>query len=500
MIDNNTAKNIDIIEQPNLILHNIQKQEIDIEEFLEQINFLYRNVSNKNECYIKMMNKYDYLNQANASTMVKLNTLFDKTKWYLYADRDNKYVWQKPDILDLYHSLNIYGNMKEEGNKKICQSTENIKSLIGMMIDIDMKESIFSNMDLVNVFDMLTEEKIIGGTIPNCNAVIYTGGGLHLIYKFKYPIPATDKSKSLVSKMQDAFTAHIKEQLVILDNKKVKLDKLSLVTSTRISSSYNSKTLTKVKFVIVNEKLLELNEYQKVFDEIKPYSRKNKSKKLIHLGLSNKGSKAIKTHMMLETRKNDLIRLQNEYPEVCVDNEEKMCFLYCNFTIQQLYVNHADSQMKAENKRFEDIEMSKEQIKVFFTDAYNETVEFNSNFEKPYKPRQFRSKMNSLTKRTYKFKTETIVAWLDIPEDVQWNLKTIAIPSVVKARNKVRNKETAQKRKEERRNENGLTSREQQKQDLINKVKELKEQGLKQKEVAEILEKGIATVKRYWNI
>lgn len=371
---------------------------------------------------------------------------------------------QKPDILDFYHSSNLCGDMKEEGSKKFSQLTENIKVLIGLMIDIDMKDSIFSNMDLVDAFDMITEEKIIGGTIPYCNAIVYSGGGLHLIYKFKYTIPATDKSKTLVSKIQDAFASYIKEQLVILDNKKVKLDKLSLVTSTRINGSYNSNTLTKVKFVIVNKKLLELNEYQSTFDEIKPYSRKkNKSKKLIHLGLVNKGSKAIKTTTMLADRLNDLIKLQNDYPEACVKHEEQMCFLYCNFTMQRSVINQIDCELR-KSKKFEDIEISKEELKSFFKDAYEETVEFNNNFIKPYKPRQLRSKLNILTKRTYKFKTETIIAWLEIPEDIQWNLKTIAtkeiVKEIVKERETVRSSVRAKERKAERRNEVGLTSRE----------------------------------------
>ena len=37
------------------------------------------------------------------------------------------------------------------------------------------------------------------------------------------------------------------------------------------------------------------------------------------------------------------------------------------------------------------------------------------------------------------------------------------------------------------------------KEDLINQVKELKSQGLKQKEVAEKLNKSLRTIKGYWN-
>ena len=84
-------------------------------------------------------------------------------------------------------------------------------------------------------------------------------------------------------------------------------------------------------------------------------------------------------------------------------------------------------------------------------------------------------------------------------EDIQRNLKTIAYEEVVKKRNKERLKKISEQRKADRRNENGLTKREQNKQDLISKIQEFKSQGFKQKEVAEKLDKGIATIKRYWN-
>lgn len=53
------------------------------------------------------------------------------------------------------------------------------------------------------------------------------------------------------------------------------------------------------------------------------------------------------------------------------------------------------------------------------------------------------------------------------------------------------------KRNEARRNEEGLTSRQQQKKELINKVKELKQQGLKQVEIADKLGITKGTVSKY---
>lgn len=52
-------------------------------------------------------------------------------------------------------------------------------------------------------------------------------------------------------------------------------------------------------------------------------------------------------------------------------------------------------------------------------------------------------------------------------------------------------------RKNKKRTEEGLTSRQQQKTELINKVKELKQQGLKQVEIADKLGITKGTVSKY---
>ena len=199
--------------------------------------------------------------------------------------------------------------------------------------------------------------------------------------------------------------------------------------------------------------------------------------------MAKSAGQARRAYILLEDRKNDLKKLQQEYSECCVNNEEKMCFLYCNFSIQQRIHNYIDTTMKNENIKFEDIEINKEVKEAFFKEAFEETVEFNSDFENPYKPRQLRSKMNVLTKKNYKFTTEKIILWLNLHEDVQVNLKTIASKEVVESRKKKRLKVISQERKAARRNENGLTSREQQKQNRLEEIRKLLKEGLNQSEI-----------------
>ena len=91
-------------------------------------------------------------------------------------------------------------------------------------------------------------------------------------------------------------------------------------------------------------------------------------------------------------------------------------------------------------------------------------------------------------KEGYWYKNETLIERLDITEEEQKHLKTI-ISRKEKYR---RNKDYAleyqkQYEKAKRRNEEGLTSREQQKKDTIAKIKELKTQGLNNTKIAEAL-------------
>ena len=94
----------------------------------------------------------------------------------------------------------------------------------------------------------------------------------------------------------------------------------------------------------------------------------------------------------------------------------------------------------------------------------------------------------------YWYKNETLIDLFQISREEEKKLKLRTIISTEEKYDRNNNR-----RREKGRNENGLTSREQSKEDLISKVKELKSQGLKQKEVAEKLNKSLRTIKGYWN-
>lgn len=74
------------------------------------------------------------------------------------------------------------------------------------------------------------------------------------------------------------------------------------------------------------------------------------------------------------------------------------------------------------------------------------------------------------------------------------------IATIVRGKDFFLKEKRNQRERMHRRNQHGLTVREQQKQDTIKKISELKQQGFKQIEVARQLDLNKSTVSRYWNV
>jgi hypothetical protein len=96
-------------------------------------------------------------------------------------------------------------------------------------------------------------------------------------------------------------------------------------------------------------------------------------------------------------------------------------------------------------------------------------------------------------KEGYWYKNETLIDRLGITPSEQKHMKTI-----IGTEEKYDRKN--EKRRSDRRNEEGLTKREQEKKTLIKSIHLLKNEGYTQKEISKKIGKSIRTIKNYWNI
>ncbi len=402
------------------------------------------------------------------------------------AKKGSEYVQYHYKINDL--SYNIGKAISLDANIYITPNSffmpkrkiENIRKLNALYIDID-----YYNIENLSIYDhekvlAILENDYFGQDVPEPSFAIFTGRGL-AVYWLIEPVPIK------VLPLWNAIQKHFLEKLKIMGADSKSIDSARVM---RLAGSINHKTGERAKLYIYDEKLVyTLKDIQEDYlPKLTPYV-KNPAYK--GRGRKSKIVNFYTLYSLHYARLNDILKLQEIRDGYCRNNygiltesgqREFMCFLY-------RYWNCCYSNDKVQ--------------------ALQNTLEFNQGFKQPLASREVEKitiqaeraytewlldSPNGVYKRGgYNYKNETLISLLNITDDEMKVLITIIGP-------KEKNRRKKEKRKRERRNEEGLTKREQQKRETIILVQELKEQGLTQKDVAERLNKGLRTVKLYWNV
>ena len=377
---------------------------------------------------------------------------------------ENKYEWQE----DIFITPNTMYLPQRQ--------VKNIRQLRALFQDIDCEKIGLEKAETVYLIWILHYEN----KIPKPSLVVDSGRGLHVYWVIKNaPYGALQTWQEL----QD----YLYHQLKHLGADKRATDGARVL---RLPNTINSRSKTTCKVLYSEEieySMYDLREqylnYNPKLYQLKLQQTKNTDKKVMY----NKFFNSYSLHM---ARAEDLERLckLRKYDVKGHRNMIIHCFAYW----KGIYIR-------------DEFELQ------------NTVIELNNSFVEPLKENEIASIVRSVGKAIDKFieyeqgirngqdkrvtkgmrdkggywyKNETLIERLEITKQEQQHLKTII------------GTDEKYKRKNEKRtprNENGLTKREQQKQDLINSIKELKKLGYKQKDVAKKLNKGIATIKRYWN-
>ena len=402
------------------------------------------------------------------------------------AKKEKEYVQYHYKVNDLTYNIgkavsldaNIYMTPNSFFMPK--RKIENIRKLNALYIDID-----YYNIETLKTYDherilAILENDYFGQDVPEPSFLIYTGRGL-AVYWLIEPVPI--KVLPLWNSIQKFFVDKLKDMGA--DSKSIDGARIM-----RLAGSINDKTGLRSKLYMYDENLVyTLRDIQNDYlPQLTPYI-KNPAYK-------GKGRKAkvvnfYTLYSLHYARLNDILKLQELRSGYCRNNDGKlteegqrefMCFLY-----RYWYCCYCNDPGQALENALEFNQGFRKPL------VNNEVEKITMQAEKAYEKWLLDSPNGVYKRGGYNYKNETLIEKLNITDEEMKVMTTIINPS-----EKLRRK--LLKERESRRNEDGLTKREQQKRDTIKAVQELKERGLSQSIVSKELGKGIATVKRYWNI
>ena len=346
---------------------------------------------------------------------------------------------------DIYYTPNTF-------NSPIKREREYLWQLHRFYIDIDHKAGTepIDPFEVVGAVEQLVEEK----KIPQPTEYINSGRGIHIYWDINNcHIMLLD----IWEKIENHLFNTIKELERSIKNISVDTRVKDPTRLLRLPGTINSKNNSKCYSMLKNEgNIYNIFDLKKAYIKVNKQYKKNKSK-ITYLPTKN-----------LYTL--NMSRIEDFKHIVSLRNGDIKGY---RNTLIMLYSYHY---------RLVNEVTVEELIKV--------TKEFNKSFREPYNVKELTSVCRSVNRtvkhfqednsKGYKFTHKYIINALDLQEHEQRELLTIISTRVKYDR---KNK----KRNEARRNEKGLTSRQQGKKDRINSILELKQQGYNQSKIAEKL-------------
>lgn len=379
-----------------------------------------------------------------------INSVHGNSKgWITKAEKNNGYKqWH-------YHYQELLKQDFKADNVYISMNTfystyrriEYLKELKAQFIDLDIYKTNYSKAEIINIL----EKKHFGKTIPRPNMIIDSGRGMYLIWTIK-SVPS--QALPLWKAVEDYLYNVLKE----FGADRQALDPTRIL---RVPGSINSKSRTKVKILEQYEYIYELREIQNDYlPELEEKAKKRgRPKKTVFIH---------RERSLYYARIKDIIKLCELREYNLKGQRELILFLYryysCRFT-------------EDPRKALEDV------------------LELNSQFTQPLRESEVKRATISAEKvflskdKEYKYKNETLIELLNISAVEQLEMTTIISKAEYKRRKDVRN---AKAYKEKLQAQGKLTKKEEL-EIIRGKIKNLRLEGFKNKEIMQMLGIGSTT-------
>lgn len=323
---------------------------------------------------------------------------------------------------------------------------ENIKELKALYIDLDVYNTKYTKEGVIYFL-----EHDLYGVIPRPNLLIESGRGL-------YYILLIESVPSMALPLWYAVQRFLYETLKEFGADAKALDPTRIL---RIPGTINSKSNSSVRVLDCYDYHYTLREIQENFLpdlNDKKEKKKGRPKKLVSL---------FNEYSLYHARLLDIAKLCELRNYDLKGHRELILFLYryysCSFIQDEI-------------------------------EALNKALELNNMFKEPLARKEVERDTKSAERyyieKKYKYTNKRLIELLDITENEQKCLKSI----IGKKEKYRRNNE---RRRDNRRNENGETKRDRKKIEKIYAIKELSKKGYKQKDIAKELNISKGTVSKY---
>ena len=383
----------------------------------------------------------------------------DSKGWITKAKICNKeykqWHYKYKDLIELkFDEYNVYITLNTF--YKTYRRIECIKELNALFIDLDTYKTSFTKEQiLINL-----NENHFKQSMPIPNFIIDSGRGLYLIWLIK-------KVPSMALPLWKAVEEYFYKTLKEFGADRQALDATRIL---RVPGSFNSKTHTEVKIIDNYDYLYELREIQSEYmpelSEKAPVRRGRPKKVLfVHRKRSLYHARILDIIKLCELRKYDL-----------KGHRELILFLYryylCYFT--------------------EDTEKS-----------LNDTLELNNMFKHPLSEKEVTRATKSAEtvfkdqNKDYKYKNETLINLLEITDEEQKEIQTIISKDEYKRRKRLRDREYQKKNYHGKLKAKGKLTKKEQIELQMKKIKSLRKQGFKNKEISQELNITPKTLERY---